>query len=190
MELLKLNLDNAIKISHIWKKTSINLNDSPWGDSHHAVPCTLLMFRWIGQNIWCSAIFLETNDFCYLVVGQVGESGYIVLNVVGTLHQLIFKPLYLWLEKLSPKEMKVLFNYFFIYLWLCWVFVSVRGLSLVAANGGHSSSRCAGLSLSRPLLLRSTGSRHAGSVIVAHGPSCSAACGTFLDQGSNPHPLH
>ena len=41
----------------------------------------------------------------------------------------------------------------FIYLWLCWVFVSVRGLSLVAASGGHSSSWCAGLSLSRPLLL-------------------------------------
>ena len=65
--------------------------------------------------------------------------------------------------------------YLFIYLWLCWVFVSVQGLSLVVANGDHSSSRCAGLSPSRPLLLRSTGSRRAGSVIVAHGPSCSAA---------------
>ena len=78
----------------------------------------------------------------------------------------------------------------FIYFWLCWVFVSVRGLSLVAASGGHSSSRCAGLSLSRPLLLRSTGSRRAGSVVVAHGPSCSAACGIFPDQGSNPCALH
>ena len=75
--------------------------------------------------------------------------------------------------------------------WLpCWVFVSVLGLSLVAASGGHSSSRCAGPSLSRPLLLRSTGSRCAGSVVVAHGPSCSAACGIFPDQGSNPCPLH
>ena len=64
------------------------------------------------------------------------------------------------------------------------------GLSLVVASGGHSSSRCAGLSLSRPLLLRSTGSRRTGSVIVAHGPSCSAACGIFPDQGSNPCPLH
>ena len=80
--------------------------------------------------------------------------------------------------------------YLFIYLWLCWVFVSVRGLSPVAASGGHSSSWCAGLSLSRPLLLRSTGSRRAGSVIVAHGPSCSAACGILPDQGSNPCPLH
>ena len=38
------------------------------------------------------------------------------------------------------------FNFFtiiinlFIYFWLCWVFVSVRGLSLVAASGDHSSS--------------------------------------------------
>ena len=83
-----------------------------------------------------------------------------------------------------------LFIYLFIYLWLSWVFVSVRGLSLVVASGGHGSSRCAGLSLSRPLLLRSTGSRRAGSVIVAHGPSCSAACGIFPDQGSNLCPLH
>ena len=82
------------------------------------------------------------------------------------------------------------FIYLFIYFWLCWVFISVRGLSLVAASGGHSSSRCAVLSLSRPLLLRSTGSRRAGSVVVAHGPSCSVACGIFPDQGSNPCPLH
>ena len=75
--------------------------------------------------------------------------------------------------------------YLFIYFWLCWVFVSVRGLSLVAASGGHSSSRCVGLSLSQPLLLQST-----GSVVVAHGPSCSAACGIFPDQGSNPCSLH
>ena len=78
----------------------------------------------------------------------------------------------------------------YLFLWLCWVFISVQGLSLVVASGGHSSSWCAGLSLSRPLLLRSTGSRRAGSVVVAHGPSCSAACGIFPDQGSNPCPLH
>ena len=77
-----------------------------------------------------------------------------------------------------------LFIYF--YLWLCWVFVSVRGLSLVVASGGRSSSRCVGLSLSQPLLLRSTGSRHAGSVIVAHGPSCSAACGNLPRPGLEP----
>ena len=82
------------------------------------------------------------------------------------------------------------FIYLFVYFWLCWVFVSVRGLSLVVASGGHSSSWCAGLSLSWPLLLQSTGSRRTGSVVVAHGPSCSAACGIFPDQGSNPCPPH
>ena len=66
----------------------------------------------------------------------------------------------------------------------------MQGLSLVAASGGHSSSQCAGLSLSQPLLLQSTGSRRAGSVIVAHGSSCSAACGILPDQGLNLCPLH
>ena len=75
-------------------------------------------------------------------------------------------------------------------LFRSWVFASVRGLSPVAASGGHFSSRCAGLSPSRPLLLRSTSSRRAGPVVVAHGPSRSAACGIFPDQGSNPCPLH
>ena len=84
-----------------------------------------------------------------------------------------------------------IFLKFYLFIYGCvWVFVSVRGLSLVAASGGHSSSRCAGLSLSRPLLLQSTVSRRAGSVVVAHGPSCSATCGIFPDQGSNPCLLH
>ena len=73
---------------------------------------------------------------------------------------------------------------------MCWVFVSVRGLPLVVASGVHSSSRCVGLSPLRPLLLGSTGSRCAGSAIVAHGPSRSTACGILPDQGSNPCPPH
>ena len=42
---------------------------------------------------------------------------------------------------------KLLFICFFIYFWLCWVFVSVRGLPLAVASGGHSSSRCAALTI-------------------------------------------
>ena len=81
------------------------------------------------------------------------------------------------------------FNYY-LFIWLCWVLVSVRELPLVAASGGHSSLRCAGLSLSRPLSSRGTGSRRTGSAVVAQGPSRSVACGIFPDQGSNPCPLH
>ena len=100
---------------------------------------------------------------------------------------------FFFFKRERDQEFAILFFFcicIFIYLWLCWVFVSVRGLSPVAASGGHSSSRCAGLSLSWPLLFWSTSSRRAGSVAVAHGPSCSVACGIFPDQGSNPCPLH
>ena len=82
-------------------------------------------------------------------------------------------------------------NYLFIYL-----FLAVLGLRFCArafsscGKWGHSSSRCAGLLLSRPLLSWSTSSSRAGSVVVAHGPSCSAACGILPDQGSNPCHLH
>ena len=82
--------------------------------------------------------------------------------------------------------------YKFIYLFI-YLFLAVLGLRFCArafSSCGHSSSRCAGLSLSWPLLLRSTGSRCAGSVVVAHGPSCSAACGILPDQGSNLCPPH
>ena len=54
------------------------------------------------------------------------------------------------------------FIYLFIYFWLHWVFVAVRGLSLVAASGGYSSLRCADFSLQWLLSLWSTGSRCAG----------------------------
>ena len=46
------------------------------------------------------------------------------------------------------------------------------------------------LTIAASLVARSTGSRRAGSVIVAHRPSCSVACGILPDQGSNPCPLH
>ena len=95
--------------------------------------------------------------------------------------------------------------FLFVCFWRHWVFVAVCGLSLVAASGGYSLLRCAGFSLQWLLLLQSMGSRGKGfngcstgltscstwaSVVVAHGFSCSVACGIFPDQGSNPCPLH
>ena len=55
-----------------------------------------------------------------------------------------------------------LFFFFLIYLRLCWVFISVWGLSLVAASGGHSLLWCMGFSLRWLLLLWSMVSRHSG----------------------------
>ena len=81
-----------------------------------------------------------------------------------------------------------IFVYLFIYgcigsSFLCEGFLQLRQVGAPLHRGARAS-HCRGLSL------RSTGSRRAGSVVVAHGPSCSAACGIFPDQGSNPCPLH
>ena len=57
----------------------------------------------------------------------------------------------------------------FFFFWLRWVFIAARGLSLVAASGGCSYLQWAGFWLLWLLLLWSTGSRHATSLVVAHG---------------------
>ena len=75
----------------------------------------------------------------------------------------------------------ILYNFLILfYFWLHWVFVAAHGLSLVVASRGYSSLWCVGFSSQWLLLLRSTGSRHAGfsscgawaSVVVVHGISC------------------
>ena len=69
--------------------------------------------------------------------------------------------------------------YLFIYLFMAVLGLRfVRGPSLIVASGDHSSSQCAGLPLSWPLLLPSTGSKRAGSVIVAHGPAAPRHVGS------------
>ena len=147
----------------------------------------------------CTCIWIHTCMHTYLCV---------YAHIYTHIYTNVYIPTHLYIERnyawnawlLHYMCEKIQHSFFFFFFkrfiyglidWLlCWVFVSVLGLSLVAASGGHSSLRCAGLSLSQPLSLGSTGSRHAGSVVVAHGPSCSAACGIFPDRGSNPYPLH
>ena len=76
--------------------------------------------------------------------------------------------------------------YLFIYFRLCWVFIAVCQLSLVAASRGYSSLQRLGFSLMW-LLLWSTGSGAWGlgsccagvSAVIAHQLSCSVACGIF-----------
>ena len=80
--------------------------------------------------------------------------------------------------------------YLFIYFWLWWVFVDVFRFSLVAASG------CCFLVVVHGLLIAVFPCWDAqalymwASPVVVHGISCSMACGLFLDQGLNLHPLH
>ena len=50
----------------------------------------------------------------------------------------------------------------FIYFWLRWIFVAVRGFSAVAASRGYCFIVVCRLLIAWPLLLRSSGSRRAG----------------------------
>ena len=59
-------------------------------------------------------------------------------------------------------------TFYLLIFWLCWVFVAVIGLSLVA--------------VCRLLIV-------VASLVSAHGLSCPTACGIFPDQGSNLCPL-
>ena len=71
--------------------------------------------------------------------------------------------------------LKNLFCFQFIYFCLCWVFIAVHGLSLVAAGRDYSSLQCAGFSLQ---WLSCCGAGALGvwaSVVVARGLS---SCGT------------
>ena len=90
------------------------------------------------------------------------------------------------------------FSNLFIYLFIYFIFILgcvgssflCEGFLQLWQAGATLHRGVLASSLSRPLLLRSTGSRRAGSVVVAHGPSCSEACWIFPDQGPNSCPLH
>ena len=62
----------------------------------------------------------------------------------------------------------------------------VRGLSLVAASGGHSSSRCAGLSLSRPVVL---GHRLQTRRLSSCGSRAQLLCGMWDPPRSGLEPV-
>ena len=58
--------------------------------------------------------------------------------------------------------MRLFFLKLFIYFWLHRVFISARGLSLVAVSRSYSLLRCTAFSLRWLLSLQSTGPRHTG----------------------------
>ena len=87
--------------------------------------------------------------------------------------------------------------YFYLFFLIIYLFMAVLGLRF-SARAFSSCGKRGPLfiavrgppTIAAPPPLQSTGSRRAGSVVVAHGPSRSTARGIFPDQGSNPCPLH
>ena len=80
-----------------------------------------------------------------------------------------------WLFKI------ILFICLCVYLWLHWVFVAL--LKGLVSSCSAWASHCGGFSYWAQVL------KHMGSVVGVHRLSYSEACGSFLDQWSNPCPL-
>ena len=98
----------------------------------------------------------------------------------------------------------------FISFWLCWAFMAEQAFSSCCERGLLFVAMCAGFSLEWLLSLWSMGSRvhglqqvwcvrsvveapglqSSGSIVVAHGLRCLAACGILPNQGSNLRLLH
>ena len=73
------------------------------------------------------------------------------------------------------------------------LFVVVHGLLIVVASpAAEHRLQAHGLQQlwHEGSVVVARGFQSTGSAAVAHEPSCSAACGIFPDQGSNPCPLH
>ena len=83
-----------------------------------------------------------------------------------------------------------LFIYLFIYLFLAVLGLCfcVRAFSSCGKRGPLFIAVRGPLTVAASLVVEHK-LQSAGSVVVAHGPSCSAACGILPGQGSNPCPL-
>ena len=120
-----------------------------------------LQLRWAGATLWCGAQASHCSGFSCCRARALGMRASVIVA-----HGLnCYKACGIFPDQGSnpcPLHWQVdSFFFFLIYFWLCWVFVAVRGLLLVAVSGGYSSLQCMGFSLWW-LLLWSTGSRRAG----------------------------
>ena len=77
----------------------------------------------------------------------------------------------------------------FLYLWLCWVFIAVRGLSLVIACRGFPLVVVHGLLIA---VASRCGAQTLGTQAqdLWYRLSCPVACGIFPDHEVSPCPLH
>ena len=77
------------------------------------------------------------------------------------------------------------------------LFLAVLGCTQAFSSCIARASHCSGFSCYQAQAVRHAGwsscfhgLQSTGSLVVAHGFSCSMACGIFPDQGSNPRPLY
>ena len=90
----------------------------------------------------------------------------------------------------------IFYSFFFLINLFVYLFLAVLGLRFYARAFSSCGKRGPlFITVRGPLTIAASlvaehRSRRSGSVVVAHGPSCSTTCGILPDQGPNPRPLH
>ena len=162
--------------------------------------CTYVRFKWLDSVSWLldtPVFYFHSFSLCvsfWIIFIDILSSSQI-LNTFYSSDNPIEGIVCQWCNGYISSIFIWLFSmvfFFFNYVWpillllLFFFNYTILGVLYLFINGCVGSSfLCEGF-----LLLWSTGSRRAGSVVVAHGPICSVACGIFPDQGSKPCLLH
>ena len=90
---------------------------------------------------------------------------------------------------ISPLFLKEIYLFIYLFLAVLGLRFCARAFSSCGERGPLFVVVRGPLTIATSLVAEHRLQTHS-SVVVAHGPSRSAACGIFLDQGSNPCPLH
>ena len=151
---LFFSLENT-KTAHFYLESCSRpriITPRPSSSRHLDLPCLVSLLSFV--PLLCH---LEPSWHCQLLFNTVSHLGHRDCSILkGRAH-------------LTLLFFKYKFIYLSFYFWLRWVFIAARGLSLVAASGSYSLLQCVGFSLQCLLSWQSTGSRRAGSVVVASG---------------------
>ena len=125
--------------------------------------CALPSHSSLSPNSWKPLIFHYLQSFAFSRMSDTwNHTGFSDRPLSLSNMHLKFVHIFSWFDSSFLFFFFNFLNFYLFYFCLCWVFAGVPRLSLFAASGGYSSLWCVGFSLRWLLLLRSTGSRHAG----------------------------
>ena len=126
------------------------------------------------KNTHCIISFMQTSRKCKLIITDKSKC--------------------LFGDRGVNWQGRCFFIIYFLNFWLHWVSIAAQGLLCSCSArpshcSGFSCCRAHGQGL-RASVVAACGLWSTGSVAVAYRLCCSTACEIFLDQGSNPCPLH
>ena len=208
---------NADFLHYLWKRLTIDLY-TLWSPSDHifllftgssckdkanTVQWTTRPTSWCEQSLLQTEIVLVRLSKAYRCSGMKNWLGYTL-----SFPLIVFPRYWVWFPVLDSRTFSFVHSilnhlrllipnsqspvYLAVYfIFKIYLFLAALGLCCCmqaffsCSSGGCSLLRCTGFSMWWLFLLQ-----HETSVVVMHRLSCSVACGIFLDQGSNPCPLH